>query len=129
MPEDSGRDPWDAAPGTELPGEVPVIEMTGDPDETTAGPDERMALLSVAAHFTTCREDAAAVAINAAALLAWAESASSPGDLCLRMEAVERHRTDRSAARNHGADLVMDDPDSFLAGARTLYAFATGGAR
>ena len=106
---------------------IPDPEIVAGPPGPVACTDDRLTILSVAGHFTTSRENAVDVAINASALLAWVEAATCAKDLQVRMRVLERHRANRSAGAAQGAELVMDDPDEFLQGVRTLYAFATAG--
>lgn len=120
-----GRDPWDDVPGLDLPSGVPAAEMTASPGGARAGTDDRESILLTAANITTWRDDATAVAINASALLSWVEAAPDRDDLAIRIRAMEKHRASRIARRIEDADIASDDPEEFLRGARTLYAFMT----
>jgi hypothetical protein len=86
-----------------------------------ATPAARAKVLQYASALTSDRGNAAAVAVNASPLLAWLEAASSPEDMRVRARAMNRHYWDTVLA------VPDDDPDRFLAGARTLYAFMTAG--
>ena len=87
--------------------------------------NDRLSILSVAAHFTSHREDPAAVAINAGPLLAWAEAAAGSHDLAVRIRSLRQHDYNRAGCGP--GDPATDNPDEFLRGAGVLYAFATDG--
>jgi hypothetical protein len=93
----------------------------------TAGARQREWILRAAASFTTRRDDAMAVAINAGPLLAWVEAAADYGDMRSRVRAVTAHQNNRSCLRP--GDPGADDPEAFLRGVQTLFAFATAGQR
>jgi hypothetical protein len=88
---------------------------------------DRETLLQIASHLTTYREDAAAVVINAIALLSWAELAVSIDDLRLRMDSLQCHHMNLQARQREGVEMIKDDPARFLAGAEVLYLFKIEG--
>jgi hypothetical protein len=87
--------PWDEMPDAPMPPGVPEAELRVRADGVKAGGQERLDILAIAASFTTAREDATAVALNAEVLLAWAEEAPDREDQQLRLRAMTQHRHNR----------------------------------
>lgn len=84
-------------------------------------PFSRAKVLKVASAFTSGKDSATAVAVNASPLLAWLEAAADDDDMRLRWRAMHLH---------HASTLEEppdDNPERFLSQARTLYAFMTAG--
>jgi hypothetical protein len=118
-------EPWDEL--AEMPRDIPVIEMIPSEDRVSVGVADRETLLQIASHLTTCREDAAAVVINAIALLSCAELAVSIDDLRLRMDLLQRHDMNLQARQGEGVEMIKDAPAHFLAGAEVLDLFKIEG--
>jgi hypothetical protein len=81
----------------------------------------RAKVLSFASALTSEKDNAAAVAVNASPLLAWLEAAPGEEDMRVRLRAMSRCHLNTQGAPSD------DNPERFLAGARTLYAFMTAG--
>jgi len=81
----------------------------------------RAKALLFASALTSQRDRAAAVAVNASPLLAWLEAASGEEDMRVRLRALSLYHL------NTQCDPPDDNPERFLAEARTLYAFMTAG--
>jgi hypothetical protein len=133
-------DPWDERPGAALPAGVPEAEIGVRAGGGEVGGEERLDILAIAASFTTARENAWAVALNALPLLVWAEDAPDRQDQLLRLRAMTQHRHNRRTRLQAGPDALegpagpvltsdpaADNPCQFLAGAEVLYSFAVAG--
>ena len=104
-------------------------------------PQDREEVLRWASRITSQKTDPSAVIINAGPLLAWLEDAPDRPDQRLRLAALGRVSTNAMARseddaddveaflRRQGLASVGDDPEAFLAKAKTYYAFLTSGGR
>jgi hypothetical protein len=81
----------------------------------------RSKVLMVASALTSDKDRADAVAVNASPLLAWIEGADDEIDMQVRWRAMFQHHV------NTRFEPPDDNPERFLAGAKTLYAFTTAG--
>jgi hypothetical protein len=100
-----------------------MTKMTESPAVLTmADAHSRRRVLEFASALTSDKGSAAAVTVNAGPLLAWLEAASGEHDMYVRLGALARQY------RNTLEDPPDDNPERFLAEARTLYAFMAAGA-